>query len=71
VDLPEITEVQRFRYAPGYKFVVKVPSDTMLTHEIAREIVVRFVAAADLPAGTPVVVLADDWELTIIAPDEP
>ncbi len=69
MDLPEITEVQRFRYAPGDRFVVKVPGTVsqQMAHDIVRQL--RYVL--DLPDGTPVVVLADGWGLTIAGPGEP
>ncbi len=66
MDLPEITEVQRFRYLPGDRFVVKVPGT--VSQQMASEIVRQLRYALDLPDGTPVVILADGWGLTITGP---
>lgn len=69
MELPEVTEVQRFRYQPGDRFIVKVPWD--VGPREAEEIRQRFRAVAQLPDDTPVVILPGDWELMIAAPPAP
>lgn len=67
--LPEITEVQRFRYAPGDRFILKASAGTRIDMADAGAIARRFRAAAGLPDGAPVVILTDDWEVTIAGPE--
>ena len=62
--MPEITEVQKFKYEPGDRFVLRFKGG-FVTAEQAAEIAGKFRAGMQLPADAPVVVLDDSWDLTI------
>lgn len=66
--IPEVTEVERFRYAPGDRFVLHC--DGYLTYGSAREVVTHFRGALNLPDDAPVAILDQDWTLVIVSPDE-
>jgi hypothetical protein len=64
--LPEITQVQRFRYSPGDRFIVRV--DHEVDMQTAAEITSEFRRALQLPDDTPVVVVPKGFDLEIITP---
>ena len=66
--IPEITEVERFRYWPGDRFVLHY--DGFLTYESAREVIDHFRGALNLPADAPVAIIDQSWTLVIVSPDE-
>lgn len=66
VNIPEITEVQRYLFHPGDRFILHV--DYEIDSELAQDMVARFSAALQLPEGTPVAVLGSGWNLTIAGP---
>lgn len=68
MNLPEITEVQRFQYHPGDRFILRLKEHYALEQQQIDDIKVRFLAALQLPEETPVVVLDSSWDLTIAGP---
>jgi hypothetical protein len=61
-----VTEVRRFRYRPGDRFIVRV--DFEVDQQTAREIVREFRSGLQLPDDVPVVVVPRGFDLEIVAP---
>lgn len=68
MNLPEITEVQKFRYQPGDRFILRL-REGMVSQQEAEDVKRRFLAALQLPEDTPIAVLSGDWDLTITSPE--
>lgn len=66
--LPGVTEIQRFRYSPGDRFVLRV--DHEVDQQQAYEIVTGFRRALQLPGDVPVVVVPQGFDLEIVAPSQ-
>ena len=67
--LPDISEVERFQYKPGDRFILKY-SGTIYDMTQAREIGQRFRAVMKLPDDTPVAVIDESWEVMIVERNE-
>lgn len=67
MELPEITEVQRFQYKPGDRFILHYDTG-YLDAEQAREIVKRFREALKLPNDVPVAIMDQEWTVVITEP---
>jgi hypothetical protein len=65
--LPEITEIQRLRYSPGDRLIVRTTLD-VLTAPQSAEIQRRIRAYLEVPDDVPVVVLPAGWDLTVAEP---
>lgn len=65
MKLPEITEVERFRYSPGDRFVLHYDG-YMVNREQAEEIVSQFRVIMGLPDTAPVCVIDASWDLKIV-----
>jgi len=68
-ELPPITEVERFEYKPGDRFIVHIDAD-WLNEEMAHDIARRFRVVMQLPEDTAVVILGRDSWVEIIAGDQ-
>ena len=68
VEIDGVTEVQRFTYKPGDRFVLHVEHQVCL--EEVREIISRFRQAAQLPDDVPVIVFSSGIRLEIVEDSE-
>ena len=65
--LPDISEVERFQYRPGDRFILKYTGtiyDMAAVNEIGR----RFREVLHLPSDTPIAVIDERWGVTIAQP---
>lgn len=67
MNLPEITEVQRFTYKPGDWFILRFKG-SVVTQEQARDAVRKFRAVFMLPDYVPIGVVDDSLEILIVEP---
>ncbi len=63
--LPEITEVERFTYRPGDRFIIHIEAN--ISHEIAWGIAEMFRGQMNLPDDVPVVVLGKGARVEIVS----
>jgi hypothetical protein len=63
-DLPEIAEVQRYRYEPGDRFIIKTEWD--ISMQQAAELKDRLRAALRLDSSVPIAVLSNGTEVEIV-----
>ena len=69
-DFPAVTEVERFMYKNGDRFIIHIDDD-YTTFEQARQIVKEFHAKMNLPDDVPVIIVNKNWTVAIASDDEP